>query len=668
MYGMRTSGMVTQFEVFGLSAKVQEVSKLIHEWVMSAHEKSTEAAAWAKKRACDLERQDISERRNHEALKREIFKGRVPDDTRAMFKTTVKWDGRLQEKNISPKDVFGTDLSALNEIRMRDEVYIRPIDMYTLEILGDSENLVETAELHLTNMILKARMHHFGASQPVHILLDESEGLAVCLRACESWWPFSITHRLVPFLVPDLSARPGDFRKDELHDSQISLIRENLKLSLAGIRFEKAHFLLSIRFGCLAMARTQQPGTVAGSRLRSLPDTAEKHEFGKDEFVRIVNDKVDCEAKSWAWSNEEGETVLARMKTAHHLLQPAGFLESSGYVAEHLGEIRPMIRGIWVFKEPSTARIPAGRPNTAPAPSMIMVQIDWVVDELGKYEKSTAVYYKLKGARPIEHMDLKLLELSVGKAWQFSLLSMANMDRRVVPPVIDDFARRVQVDKSFDHRDTLRPVRIDNGLFGRNSKLQLQFSRLERVYQFGIKKTDYQVELYSMWYPGERAPCWGLNVTHQAWVDHLAELESLGLGEEASWGEDAVPVFFPDDGRPSSLGADAVRQKRSKNKDNKTGSEKKRARNQAYAEHWGLKRPESKTQKASPSDHDAANSDLGSVPASSEEGSRDGIVLLTRTLMELSKVIHGTGNASDFDMPAIKPEIPEPDIEYDLMS
>lgn len=79
----------------------------------------------------------------------------------------------------------------------------------------------------------------------------------------------------------------------------------------------------------------------------------------------------------------------------------------------------------------------------------------------------------------------------------------------------------------------------------------LQTGRLDSVYSFGLLKTCYKVELTAMWYPQQKSPVWGLAVRHTEWATHLAELENLPLGRQASWDEDTVSVFLPDNGMSS---------------------------------------------------------------------------------------------------------------------
>jgi hypothetical protein len=167
----------------------------------------------------------------------------------------VDWPEDLTKANVHPKDVFGTNLSQLDKIRTEDEVFIIPVPRtQKFEILGLEARHVETAQQHYINMVQKAQMKQFGATHPIHIILDETEGIDIQLEAAEDWWPNRKTHRIVPRLIPSpMMNEPGSFRADGLHCTQLSVIQHNIQLALEAIRYEKAHFEFCIRFGCLAL-------------------------------------------------------------------------------------------------------------------------------------------------------------------------------------------------------------------------------------------------------------------------------------------------------------------------------------------------------------------------------------------------------------------------------
>jgi len=237
-----------------------------------------------------------------------------------------------------------------------------------------------------------------------------------------------------------------------------------------------------------------------------------------------------------------------------------------GHTPEKLKDTRPTFRGTWVFRDPNSSAVPpqvaqrhAGRPaplqkpmeNAQPAPiSLFVIQIDWTDDEEGMYEKGTPMFYKLPPGMsgPKKNMDINLLELGESRAWHFALESLIPVPRKTVSPVLVGFADRVAMRRDYDISSTESFAQWDDTP---NIKRHLQTGRLDSIYSFGIKDTCYKAELTAMWYPQQKLPVWGLAVRHPEWASHLAELESLAIGRQASW-EDTISTFLPDDGQSSS--------------------------------------------------------------------------------------------------------------------
>lgn len=136
-----------------------------------------------------------------------------------------------------------------------------------------------------------------------------------------------------------------------------------------------------------------------------------------------------------------------------------------------------------------------------------------------------------------------LIKSSRSRAWHFALESKIPVPDNIVPPVLKGFAERVTMRPNYDTRSTESFAQWDPTP---TVKQHLETGRLDSVYMFGIKGTDYKAELTAMWYPRQKKPVWGLSVRHLDWASHLAELECLPIGTRASWG-DTVPVFFPED-------------------------------------------------------------------------------------------------------------------------
>jgi hypothetical protein len=125
---------------------------------------------------------------------------------------------------------------------------------------------------------------------------------------------------------------------------------------------------------------------------------------------------------------------------------------------------------------------------------------------------------------------------------------MAPIPRSTVPPVLKGFAQGVTI-KSGNEVTSTQSFAEWNKTPSVN--VSLQNGRLDKIYSFGVRNTHYKVELVAMWYPNEQSPCWGLAVRHIEWATHLAELERLHTGQQASW-RDIIDTFLPEDGGSSS--------------------------------------------------------------------------------------------------------------------
>lgn len=130
------------------------------------------------------------------------------------------------------------------------------------------------------------------------------------------------------------------------------------------------------------------------------------------------------------------------------------------------------------------------------------------------------------------------------KAWVFDLESMTPISKAKVNPAVQDFVERMKFTaKTNDHQSTwnrfVSPVVTQS--------IRIIYSRLDKVYEFGIKETGYILQASACWYPDRETPVWCLSISHKEWPSHLAELTWLCPGEVAQWG-DVISTFFPDDG------------------------------------------------------------------------------------------------------------------------
>ena len=167
----------------------------------------------------------------------------------------MNWPKDLLRAKVYPKDVFGTDLDQLDPIRTADEVFIVPgAGGQKFEIVGYQLKHIQSAEQHYINLVQKVQMKTFGATHPIHIILDGTEGNKILLEAAEEWWPNRRTHRIVPRLIPvSEDDSSGSVSEVGLEWTQFSVVERTIQLALRAIRFEKGHYELCVRYGCLAL-------------------------------------------------------------------------------------------------------------------------------------------------------------------------------------------------------------------------------------------------------------------------------------------------------------------------------------------------------------------------------------------------------------------------------
>ncbi|KAF1956384.1 hypothetical protein CC80DRAFT_593832 [Byssothecium circinans] len=555
-------GRITKFLIYGTGPNAEKAIGEINKWIMKAKTKSKESTAWAKTPAYDVNKWWYEQVWDKEAARKEMYKGPLPEDKDDSHEHViiVDWPEDLRDRDpqVLPKDALGgPKLDGLDILRVTYEVFITPIPgpTWPVEIRGSTERGVEAAADHYQSMITKIRIQIFGSSRPVHIILDETEGLDVQLVQAEKWWPIQ-KHKIVPRLLHSpMMYDPGEFRKDSLHSNQVSILQHALKLGLEAIRREKGSYDFHIRFGAFGLLTSKR-----------LPESEIGKRYPKEVFAAGISNAIGCEAKKWLMDDFHGKALLDRLIAADQFLKPVKSAGWFGYTPRTLSDVRPIFRGTWIFRDPNAPRWVepvvdarnAGRPTPrepenqgpklSPNASLMAVQIEWTEDEDGLYEKMEPRYFQLKPGEttPKEHLDIKLLELGDSRAWQFSMESMTLIKKSLASPALQGFASTVELKPNYKLESNEQFAKWRN-----TTSLPLLDGRLDKVYSFGIQKTGYRIELLGMWYPRQTQPCWGLNVRHSEWATHLAQLEWLPLGRAADWG-DAISTFLPDDGLTSA--------------------------------------------------------------------------------------------------------------------
>ncbi|KAF2869854.1 hypothetical protein BDV95DRAFT_497090 [Massariosphaeria phaeospora] len=604
---------VIKFNVFGSGSSLENTVRDINKWIMSARTdpKTVASREWAKMRAFDSGKWYEGQLKLMKAERKQKFKGLVPDDDTPLHEIVVGWPKNLREHNppIMPRDVFGHTLEGLDTIRMDDEVYITlmPNISGQIRIQGYKAEHVDAAEAHYRTLVQRVQIKKFGSKEKINIVLDVAEGLHIVLEAAPSWWP-TRTHRIVPFLPHfALMNEPGSFREDPIDWRQLNVIQHVLGVALNTVRYERGYYDLTIRYGCFALSSDDMPDSEIGKT------------YDKSEFQKGIDGRVDSEVKKWLMNSEEGDQLLERLMVADQILEPTKSGGYFGFTPTTLKETRPIFRGTWVFKDPNTLMPGSGLIRSSgrpPAPGSrtvekqktaphVVVQIDWTDDEEGCYERMAPRYFRLKpdNVGVIENLDINLLELGEGKAWHFGLESMMPATTSSIPPAVIGFANRVTLTPGYANGKNLESKEAF-AQWSLNPSLKLLTGRLDKVYTFGIAKTNYKVEFFASWYPSKSIPCWALVVRHLEWATHLAELERLPPGEKASWG-DVITTFIPDDGITSTASQD----------------------------------------NSNPEEEELDLQNLR-LDMASEAQPREGIRLLTQKLMELSQVINDRGGVA----------------------
>jgi hypothetical protein len=210
-----------------------------------------------------------------------------------VLQVLIPWPQQLitDGRSISPRDVFGNRLEALDAIRMDDEVWITLVASrdppWQVEIRGLEMACVERAETHYRNLVQKVLTKTDVESSATNIILDEAEGSEVqlsTLSSLEEWWPDK-THQLVPrLLVSPMDA--GSFRQETMHPEKLATVEQAIERALETIRFDTGSYDFAIRFGCLCLSGLENSEAGKVYPLRS--------------FKKGIEGKVSCVMKKWS--------------------------------------------------------------------------------------------------------------------------------------------------------------------------------------------------------------------------------------------------------------------------------------------------------------------------------------------------------------------------------
>lgn len=158
-------------------------------------------------------------------------------------------------------------------------------------------------------------------------------------------------------------------------------------------------------------------------------------------------------------------------------------------------------------------------------------------------------------------VDINLLNLKTGTAWQFDLTASQIVEIDRLSPELQRFTDTIQIDEK-----AAKQQRADKPFVRWSPNASVKQLQQRTTYQFGIANSDFYLELSRFQdriftqksrMPGD-SECqvyeqrWGLEVYHNTWDKHLAMNEHIAVGQMADWDDD-VKTWFPEDDVPGDF-------------------------------------------------------------------------------------------------------------------
>jgi hypothetical protein len=336
---------------------------------------------------------------------------------------------------------------------------------------------------------------------------------------------------------------PGSFRQDfAACIEQLARLQRQIAQILRAISSERGCFNLSIHLGCVTLT-----GPTPEDLGREIPLRL---------FLKSMNEglRVKNAVREWTYSFKAGQKVLSQLMAANRMLEPVstgdGFY---GFKPESLQETRPTLRGTWLLHDPDSP-VPRicypslrGQVLDQAVFHLIVVQIDWTEDDDRTYDKMPSKFFRLKPGQHVipDLLNANLFELGNAQAWHFSLEQLVPVQKKMLSRVVTNFADNVQVNPGYRSDSDAHKSFVS---WPDTPSTKIYTGRLDRIYTFGMRNTEYVVDCQAMWYPNSE-PCWGIVVRHRDWAKLLEPLSNLRPGYSEDFGADPANLFFPRDGQ-----------------------------------------------------------------------------------------------------------------------
>lgn len=196
----------------------------------------------------------------------------------------------------------------------------------------------------------------------------------------------------------------------------------------------------------------------------------------------------------------------------------------------------------------------------------LQLEVSWhPVDDGGQVilEQASKRWSRLdRGATTASSLvDINLLNLESGTAWQFDMTASQVVEENRLPPELQRLTDTIRIDDF-----AAQQQRTDKPFVRWNTNASVKQLQQRTTYQFGIANSDFYMELSRfqdrVFAPRSRMagdadcqvyePRWSLEVFHNTWDKLLARNEHITVGQAADW-EDDVKTWFPEDDIPGDF-------------------------------------------------------------------------------------------------------------------
>ncbi|KAF2084435.1 hypothetical protein K490DRAFT_59583 [Saccharata proteae CBS 121410] len=541
----RTGGISVY--IHGNIDAIDRARYLIDQWYTQIKELQKAAKSqWAKVWAFDAAVEKRIQRRIEREEKRQDFR-RIPDPDPEGESTYRRPFGWPSDIDYSPMQCLGTNLEALDPIRMEFEVYINYASAAVAPVLlvqGESMSLIEQAVVRLGGVGAQLDARSFEPDTEFFLNIpyfSDTEAVKFPWVNMHDYWNPALiaggespedSRGMVPTLTKPMP-RPLAGKVDE------EAVDEPLVKRLMHTVSETCQYLPAYR-GSMRMRITL--GTLVLQNYRRFPIEDNPGYPLNDFYDMMGSHQVEGHVTRELGDKILEEQVLQRCFKAKGLLFP----QIAGISS--LADIQPVYTASFVIDNPNGKG-------------------DLFMDAtLSDYEGVSTVenrrWWRLENNcdEMTQLLDANLVNVSHGTAWHFGLESGNPVDEAALSLDYRVFGHslKLDLDAAKDMTKSEFVIYQDDGVLQIPVKEVLQ----RRCWRFNTKAGEWVLEVArvnkTVLRPGEEPlhwePRWTVNFWHNDWDQHLMQNARLEIGMKARWATgNPVNTLFPASGETSNF-------------------------------------------------------------------------------------------------------------------